>query len=114
MKSTKSVLEKLYIYFEMAKCYLLLGSDYFIDARKEAANCLQLANEINSHTWIANTLILSASIEFQLDNKPKCNSMLNMAIEIAYTLQVPGVLSFLNNVNLLNYHKTTIIKLNFT
>lgn len=105
MKNTKSLLERLYIYFEMAKCYLILGSDYFIDARKEAANCLQLANEINSHTWIANTLILSASIEFQLDNKPKCNRMLNMAVEIANTLQVPGVSFFLKEVNLLNYYE---------
>lgn len=106
MKITKSVLEQLYLNFEVAKCYILLGSDYFIEARKSAANCLKLAYEINSHTWIANTLILSASIEFQLDSKPKCHNMLNKAVEIAFALQVPGVLIFLKKVNLSNGFKT--------
>lgn len=76
-----------------------MGPDELKKARNKATKCLQLAKEINNHTWIVNALILLVSIEFQLDNKPKCCNILYKAIEIANKLQVPGVIMFLDKVS---------------
>jgi len=89
----------MYIYYEEAKCYLQLESDNLKKARNKATKCLQLAKEINNNTWTVNALILLVSIEFQLDDKPKCCTILYKALEIANMLQVPGVIIFLDKVS---------------
>ncbi|XP_022171592.1 tetratricopeptide repeat protein 25-like [Myzus persicae] len=96
VEKTNSIIEKIYIYYEKAKCHLDLGD--LKKARNKTTKCLQLAKEINNHTWTVNALILLVSIEFQLDNKPKCCNILYKAIEIANNLQVPGVIVFLDKV----------------
>ncbi|CAH1731009.1 unnamed protein product [Aphis gossypii] len=98
LEKSKSTMEMSFIYYEKAKCYLELGYDNLKNARNKATRCLQLAKEIKNQTWIVNALILLVSIEFQLDNKPKCCHILYKAIAIAYKLQVPGVLIFLEKV----------------
>ncbi|XP_060855897.1 uncharacterized protein LOC132933649 [Metopolophium dirhodum] len=97
-EKTDSIIEKMYIYYEEAKCYLELGSEDLKKARNKATKCLQLAKEINNNTWAVNALILLVSIEFQLDNKPKCCTILYKALVIANKLQVPGVIMFLEKV----------------
>ncbi|XP_060844682.1 uncharacterized protein LOC132924406 [Rhopalosiphum padi] len=98
LESSKSMIENIFIHYEIAKCYIELGNGNLKNARNKATICLQLAKEINNHTWTVNALILLVSIEFQLDNKPKCCHILYKAIAIAYTLYVPGVLMFLEKV----------------
>ncbi|XP_025196861.1 uncharacterized protein LOC112595768 [Melanaphis sacchari] len=98
LEKSESMIEKIFIYYEKAKCYINMGYGNLKNARNKATICLQLAKEINNHTWIVNALILLVSIEFQLDNKPKCCHVLYKAIAIAYKLQVPGVLMFLEKV----------------
>lgn len=99
LEKSKSTMEMSFIYYEKAKCYLQLGYDNLKNARNKATRCLQLAKEIKNQTWIVNALIFLVSIEFQLDNKPKCCHILYKAIAIAYKLQVPGVLIFLEKVS---------------
>lgn len=96
-------MEKIYLNFKMAKCYIQLGSDYFKIAKKKAVDCLQLANQTDSYTWIANSLIIIALIEFRLDNKQKCYNVLKEAIRIANTLHVIDVIKFLEEVNYFCY-----------
>lgn len=100
LEKSKSIIEKMYINYEKAKCYLDLGSNNLKKARNEATKCLRLAKENNNYTWIANALILIISIEFQLDNKQKCCNILYKAITITYKLQIPGVIIFLEKVTL--------------
>lgn len=91
-------MEKIYLNFEMAKCHLQLGSDDVMIARNKGRDCLELAKQINSHTWVANTLILLSTIEFRLNNKIYCLKGLTKAIDIARTLFVTGVEIFLKKV----------------
>lgn len=99
VKKSKSIIEKLYLKFEIAKCNILIGSEYHIKARNISAECFQYAHEINSHTWIINILIISGIIEYRLDNTSKCCKMINKAIEISHKLKVPGVIMFLQKVS---------------
>jgi len=76
-----------------------LESDGLKKARNKATKCLQLAKEINNNTWTVNALVLLVSIEFQLDDKPKCCTILHKALEIVNKHQVPGVVMFLDKVS---------------
>lgn len=98
-------MERIYLSFETAKCHIQLGSDNFIKARNKSRDCLQLAQKINSHTWVANSLILLSTIEFRLNNKTECFGGLTKAIEISRILRVPGVEQFLKKVNCKYYNR---------
>lgn len=98
-------MERIYLSFETAKCHIQLGSDNFIKARNKCRDCLQLAQKINSHTWVANSLILLSTIEFRLNNKTGCFEGLTKAIEISRILRVPGVEQFLKKVNCIYYNR---------
>jgi len=95
-------MEKIYLNFEMAKCHLQLGFDYLMKARNKGRDCLELAKQTNSHTWVTNSLILLSMIEFRLNNKVDCFEGLNQAINIAGTLFVPDVEIFLKTVKQTN------------
>lgn len=100
MKKSKSIIEKLYLNFEIAKCYIRLrGPHNLVEARNKASDCFHLAETNNSYTWLANSLILVAAIEFQLLSKRRSRIALIKVAEIAYKLQVPGVTMFLKKVN---------------
>ncbi|VVC30867.1 Tetratricopeptide-like helical domain [Cinara cedri] len=98
VKKSKSLMEKLYLNFEIVKCNIQIGPEYLIESRNISAECFRWAQEINSHTWVTNILTVSGMIEFRLDSIAKCCNMINKAIEIAQNLQVPGVIKFLEKI----------------
>lgn len=98
MQKSKSIIEKIYIHFEMAKYYIKIKN--LRKANLNASYGVKLAEEANSQTWICNLTILTASIDFRLKNKAKCCNELKTAFKIACTLNVPGVKQFLETVNI--------------
>lgn len=98
IKITKSIVEKVYIHFEMAKYYIQLKM--LKKAKLNALSGLKLAEEAQCQAWIGNLLIIIASIDFQMNNKTKCCNELKRAIEIACAIDIPEVKMFLKTVNL--------------
>lgn len=97
---SESILEKVYLHFELTRCYLKVKM--LKKARFYANHGLKLAEKAHCQAWICNLLILTASIDFQLVKNTKCHKELKRAIEIAHVLEVPGVKTFLETVKSVN------------
>jgi hypothetical protein len=82
----------------MARYYLQLKM--FKKAKLTALNGLKLAEKSHCHAWIGNLLIITALIDFQMNNKTKCLNELKKALEIACALDIPEVTNFLKKVHL--------------
>ncbi|XP_050535362.1 uncharacterized protein LOC126902296 [Daktulosphaira vitifoliae] len=98
IKKSKSDVEKLYHTFELVRCYMRLGVDYFKECRSMAKQCLELSENINSHTWTVNSLVWLALAECRLGNKLECYRKINVAFNISKQLKEPGVTLFLEKM----------------
>lgn len=92
----------MFLYFEVAKYNLQIGSSGLKIAQKHAANCFVLAGKINCHPFIVISTILMGSVEFRLGFKKKTSQAFNKAIEYAISIKELGVISFLDDVNFIS------------
>lgn len=77
-----------------------MGIDYWKNAQVHVTECFNLAHKMNCHTYIINSTVLMGSIEFPIGFTKKTSQAFNVALKYARSIEEPGVIMFMQEVNI--------------